>query len=57
MEFKVVSIDLQCRICLSIQQSEEEMTSLFEMMDGDFALSDILKNISNIEVNNTLTYI
>lgn len=50
MELAVVSIDLQCRICLDIQESEEEMTSLFEIMEGDFTLSDILTNISNIVV-------
>lgn len=50
MDFNLVRIDLQCRICLDIQKSEEEMTSLFEMMEGEFTLSDILTNISNIEV-------
>lgn len=54
MEFAVVSIDHQCRICLDIQESEEAMTSLFESMEGDFTLCDILTNISNIEVNITL---
>lgn len=53
MEMNAIRIDLQCRICLVFQQSEEDMTSLFEMMEGDFALSDILKNISNIEVTST----
>lgn len=50
MDLAAIRIDLQCRICLDIQESQEEMTSLFEIMEGDFTLSDILTNISNIEV-------
>lgn len=55
MDLNLTSIDLQCRMCLDMQQSREEMTSLFEMMEGNFTLSDIFTNISNIDVSNFCT--
>lgn len=49
-ELNIISIEQQCRICLEIRHSKEEMTSLFQNLDGEFTLANIVKNISNFEV-------
>lgn len=51
MEFNITNVELQCRICLDSQESTEEMTPLFDLMEGDFTLSYIFTNITNIEVS------
>lgn len=50
MEGVVTNINLQCRICLDMAQTEDEVYAFFEPTEQDFILADVFKHISGFEV-------
>lgn len=54
MEEFIEDINLQCRICLDMAQTEEEIYAFFEPTEQGFILADVFKNLSGFEVRKYL---